>query len=212
MLDQLFMAHCWAGAACFAVLYCTDYLLTLACARMYRSGANRHLVFKSFELTPFYQRDIASLRPVSPRFLFVLAIVASMIVAVWFVAAAENQELPWLWNAYRVLLGALLLAELAIHVRHFGNLVLFAYARHSQGISGRIRYAQWLVYKVSAIQLLGFAAIFAFLFALTDNWFFVGGTVKCLVEALKHWRLAAKHFANLDDPGSDEEVVDAELV
>jgi hypothetical protein len=198
MLDNLLITHLWVGLVLWILLYCSDYALTVCCARMLRSGADTHLVFESYELTPYYQKDIASLRRISPRFLFVLTISCLGIVVLWVISADLQEKLPWYWNMYRLLLGALVLAELAVHARHITNLVLFSHARKSQGVSGQIRYTQWLTYQISAVQIMAFAFIYAFSFCLTGNWFFVGGSLKCCVEAIKHWRLSRKHRAKRD--------------
>jgi hypothetical protein len=195
MLDELFITQPWTGIALWVVLYCSDYAITIACARMLRSGADKHLVLESFELTPYFQKDIASLRRISPRFLLMLLISTSLLVAIWAWAARLAAELPWSWNMYRMFLGALICVELAVHVRHVTNLVMFARARDSKGVSGQIRYAQWVTYQWSSIQIVAFAAVYLFSFGLTMNWFFAGGFVKCFVESLRHWRLYRKHLA-----------------
>ena len=66
MLENLLISHLWVGLVLWIVLYCSDYMMTLICARMWRSGADKHLVFEVFELTPYYQKDIAALRRISP--------------------------------------------------------------------------------------------------------------------------------------------------
>jgi hypothetical protein len=199
MFDNLLITYPWVGLALWIPLYCSDYAITVLCAWMCRSGANTHIVFESFELTPYYQKDIASLRRISPRFLFALTISCLGLLVLWMISADLQEDLPpWSWNIYRLVLGALVLMELAVHVRHITNLVLFFYARKSQGVNGQIRYAQWLTYQLSSVQIMGFAVIYFFSFCLTENWFFVGGSLKCCVVAIQHWRLSRKHRAKRD--------------
>jgi len=119
-----------------------------------------------------------------------------LLTCIWMIAADMRVETAW--NMYRAVLGALILTELAVHVRHFTNLVQLTHARSSQGISGQIRYAQWLTYQISSVQLMGFAVIYALSFCLTENWFFAGGSLKCLAEAIKHWRLSRRHRTDND--------------
>lgn len=63
----------WPTLAFWAVLYISDYVLTVTCARLYRGGIDRNIVFEgSFELNPVFQKDIDSLRWLSPRFIWLL--------------------------------------------------------------------------------------------------------------------------------------------
>src|SRR5262249_29585706 len=78
-----FFDNLWSGLMVWVVLYVSDYSLTLACARLYRQGVCDKIVFEgSFELTPYFQADIDSLRAVSPRFLAALIIGLVYLVAV----------------------------------------------------------------------------------------------------------------------------------
>ena len=196
MLDSVFINHVWIATGVWALLYCSDYALTLACARMYRAGVDKHLVFKHLELTPYYQKDIAELRVFSPRFVLMLGLTSGII---WLTGSLQgwlggSWPLPpnWAQNFYRFLLGGLLLMEAAVHVRHVRNVGLFLYARDSRGIQGRLVYSPWLSYRSSAIELFGFAAVFLMSFLVTSSWFFAGGAFKCIVEGAKHWRLSGR--------------------
>ncbi|MGH9735597.1 MAG: hypothetical protein ACRD8A_13530 [Candidatus Acidiferrales bacterium] len=74
----------WPTLAFWAVLYISDYVLTVTCARLYRGGIDRNIVFEgSSELNPVFQKDIDSLRLLSPRFIWLL-----LLTEVW---------LAWTW-------------------------------------------------------------------------------------------------------------------
>jgi len=193
MLDRLFVDNVWIAIAVWAVVYSSDFVLTMVCARLYRAGANRHVVFESYELTPYYQKDVARVRWISPRFLLMLALTCSAIGLLGYIAhalAASGEVGAWPVDLYRVALGALLLSEAAIHIRHFRNLYLFAALRRPGAAEGRVAYPMRLSYRTSSVEMAGFAALFLFAFGLTQNWFFLGGTLKCLALALSHWRLS----------------------
>src|SRR5215469_7294773 len=103
----------------WGLLYVSDYTLTIACARLYRRQET--IVFEgSYEITPFYQRDIDSLRVVSPRFVFVLCLTLGMLAFLWILN--EQSPAPEL---YQFTLGCLIVVQLAIHIRHLSNLFLF---------------------------------------------------------------------------------------
>ena len=49
--------HAWPGMVLWALLYVSDYALTITCARLYKQ--QQTIAFEgSYEITPFYQRDI----------------------------------------------------------------------------------------------------------------------------------------------------------
>ena len=50
-----------------AALFISDYVLTLACARLYR-GQDKIVFEGSYEITSTDQADVDALRKVSPRF------------------------------------------------------------------------------------------------------------------------------------------------
>jgi hypothetical protein len=104
MLDQLFIENIWFGIAAWVLLYCSDYALTIVSASQYGAGANKHVVFKSLELTPYFQKDVAQLRWISPRFLFALFLSSAALWLVWFLMSYVTTP-AWRWNIYRVLLG-----------------------------------------------------------------------------------------------------------
>ena len=77
-LPEIFLQNLWPWLAIWVVLYISDYTLTLTCARLYQRGVRDKIAFEgSFEITPYYQRDIDSLRLISPR--FILALLASSV-------------------------------------------------------------------------------------------------------------------------------------
>jgi hypothetical protein len=190
MLEKLLTDNFWLVAAIWAGLFCSDYYLTLAAARLYRRGAKEHIVFEgSYELTPYFQKDIDGLRTFSPRFLWGLTMWLLILFISWAMA------IPWLgapW-LFSFVTGTLILLEAAVHLRHGRNLAIFRYASRGEGLmTGRIEYSKVLSLKLSAVELIGFAGLFLFVFLLAGHWFFLGGAVSCLATGLKHWRLAGR--------------------
>ena len=187
LLDNL-----WPGMLVWSVLFISDYSLTLACARLYRRGVQERIVFEgSFEITPYFQSDIDSLKVVSPRFLGAMLLAWVYLAAVWFLA---GQSLPHL---YEFVLGALISSQLAVHVRHFRNLFLFRAIAGTDAVQGRIQYPRPLMLRMSSVELLAFSASFGVLFVFTSSWFLLGGAFACLSLARKHRRLAKKYVANV---------------
>jgi len=92
--------HFWPGMLVWTLLYISDYALTITCARLYRSQETV-IIEGSYEITPFFQRDINSLRVVSPRFVFALLLTLGMLSFLWMLN--EQSPTPELWQFVLVL-------------------------------------------------------------------------------------------------------------
>jgi hypothetical protein len=181
----------WPGLVIWSVLYVSDYAFTITCARLYRSGVNEILVFEgSFELTPYYQRDIDSLKLISPRFIAMLFISGLLLAWIWFLASQSAQEF------YVFMLGFMVLLELAIHVRHVRNLFTFRMLGEPGSVRGRIEYPRPFILRSSSIELFAFSGLFLLLSGFTQSWFVFGGAASCALTALKHRQLARRLLSN----------------
>jgi len=179
----------WLTVAVWTTVYLLDFSLTMRAARLFRGGADRHLGFGgSLELTPMFQRDVDQLRRVSPRFIFFLILSNALLIVLWFLAVGVLSR-PGL---FAFAAGIVILREAPVLMRHARNLSLFRSAQQAGALAGRLDYARWLVLRQSALELLGFALLFLFVFALAGDWFWLGGAVGCAVLAQNHWRLARR--------------------
>jgi hypothetical protein len=182
----------WAGQLGWALLawslaYILDYGSTIASARLYLQGAHEHVIFEgSLELTPAFQNDVDNLRWFSPRF-----------VGSWGLTSAALAGIWWIWVAFlgwtgpmQFLMGAMLLREAAILLRHVRNLLLFRRARSGQELEGSLRYRRPLILYLSAVELWSYAALYAVLSMMLSSWFMAGGAVACAVTGLQHWRMS----------------------
>ena len=175
----------WPGLILWGILYISDYYLTLACARLYRAGVQEKIVLEgSYEITPYFQPDIDSLRRLSPRFLAAFVWTLALLSAIWWFSLQSTPVM------YQAVLGAMLSLESAIHVRHFRNLFLFRASSGSSAVRGRIEYSRTLMLRMSAVELLAFSGLFALVLAFTQSWFVFGGAVGCVVMAAKHLKLS----------------------
>jgi hypothetical protein len=183
------------GLAAWTVLYISDYTLTLKCAKLYRSGVSDKIAFEgSFELNPNFQADIDSLRTWSPRFLAALLVSGVWLTIIWWLSWGSQPGL------YQFALGALILIQLAIHIRHLRNLFLFRVIVSSNAVEGRISYSRQVVLRMSAVEIFAFSALYLVLFAFTQSWFVLGGALACLALALKHLRLGQKYVSGQSTP------------
>ena len=178
----------------WSLFYVSDYALTLKCSRLY--AAQQTIRFEgSYELTPTFQKDIDSLRVVSPRFLFALLLTLGMLGFLWLLN--EQSPAPFLWQ---FILGCLICVQLAVHTRHLRNLLLFRSINSSNSVQGRIEYARGLLLRMSSWECFVVSGFFLVLFGFTRSWFILGGVVQCFVTGIKHYRLASRFQARLPGP------------
>jgi hypothetical protein len=190
-LPNLLFEHAWPGMLVWGLLYVSDYTLTIVCARLY--GRQETIVLQgSYEITPFYQRDINSLRVVSPRFVFMLLLTLGALGFLWILN--ESSPAPELWQFF---LGALIGVQLAVHMRHLRNLVLFRSINHTELVRGHIEYGRSVLLRASSWECFAFSGFFLTLFAFTRSWFILGSAVGCFSLGVKHRRLAGRLHTNL---------------
>src|SRR5215211_7041426 len=189
---QYFLATSpWYGIILWMILYTSDYYLTLYSARGFRE-IGRFQFEGSFELTPQYQNDIDHLRPISKLHIVLLFAYSLLILSVWWITRLSI-SLQW---AYPLYLGMFLLLEVAVHLRHFRNILLIREIRKNGGADGQLTYKKWFSYRISAHELYIFAALFLLVALLTYSLFFLGGATMCYGTAFKHSRLAQKAKLN----------------
>ena len=189
MLLDLFFASPWPGVLLWAALYTSDLLFTMACARLYQEGGRDHIMFEgSFEITPYYQKDVDRLRRFSPRFLLAMAATCTVQAFLWWltIGVAINGYGVFMPDGYLFGLGAMVLVQLTVHVRHLRNYILFRAVAAGDGISGRIEYRRPIMLRLSSVELLAFTVVYAVIFAFTESWFVLGGVVACGALSLNH--------------------------
>jgi len=130
---------------------------------LYCRGASDHFVFEgSYEINPFYQRDIDALRAWSPRFLTMLTVNVLFLWTVWSWSISDFDS-----GLYLIVLGSLLLTELVVHIRHVRNWFLFRTIVRLGGIRGRIEYPRRVMLTMSSLEILSFAGLFTVIFVFT---------------------------------------------
>jgi hypothetical protein len=178
----------WVGISLWVALHISDFALTIVCARMYQSGVRDVLVFEgSFELTPNFEKDIDALRVINPRILLSLLWGIALLTALWWLSRFYLRE------TYEFGLGAMILVQVAVHLRHARNYVLFRKILAGQGIRGRVEYARPAMLEISAAELGCFALVFLLASAVAWSPFLLGGAASCASHAFQHWRLARRH-------------------
>ncbi len=183
--------HIWLALLVWGLIYLSDYLLTIYSARLYQTYLSQYVVFEgSFELTPYFQKEVNALQWVSFRFWTVWILSLILIWLVWFLAVIALKS-PWIFSlAY----GALFLREASVHLRHARNLALSLVSRASGGLEGQLKYSRRLILKMSALELFSFAAFCLVITLVLGSWFFLGGVISCLYSGVQHWLMSRKQF------------------
>lgn len=185
-MSDFLLNGAWTGPLLWAALYVSDYFLTIACARSYQAQ-DKIVIEGSYEITPLFQADVNALRLVSPRFIVALLASTGYLVLVRSFTEASFS------NLYVGVLGAMILIQATVHMRHLRNWFLF---KKSIGfIRGRLEYPRGIAIRVSALELLLFSGLYAFLFLATESTFVLGGAIACGVLSMNHYRLARRHDA-----------------
>ncbi len=183
MLGNLLVDNVWFTMAFWSALYVSDYSLTLWASRLYQADAKEHVVLKgSLEITPYFQEDVDESKTMSIRFIRALIFTVLAISLAWLLTV-RLANLP---QVFSVLMGSLILLEATAHIRHVRNIVFLRTLKNMHSMKGTIEYPRWLSLKLSSVEIIGFAALFLFVFLISGDWFFIGGVASCLLTGLKH--------------------------
>ncbi len=185
MLDLLvynpgLLALLWGG------MYIFDYASTLWLAKTYRTTFSRYVVYEhGVELNPNFEKEIATQRGFSPKFIILLLLVVVIILL--------SPVVSYLLTEF--LAGALLLTWSFVNARHLRN---YAYAwfirQKPDALAGRQEQSYWFMQKMLSAEAGVFALLYLFLAVLTFRLFFLAGAVTCLAVCLRSYRLANRKF------------------
>lgn len=189
MFEQILSRHLWLVLILWGMIYLSDYYLTIYSAYLYQTHLKKYIIFEgSFELTPYFQKDVNALRWISPRFLALWALSLILLGLIWFITV-RLLGAPWLFS---LVFGSLFLREVVVHLRHLRNLVLSLFTRAAGGLKGQIEYSRWLILKLSALEIFNFAGLFLLISLALGSWLFLGGAISCFYTSLQHWLMAKK--------------------
>jgi hypothetical protein len=188
-MDAVLERAWWAPAAIWATLYLSDYVLTHVGRHLYGALQGRYLQFESYELNPMWQKTIESGRWCSTRFAVALVLTTAAIAWSGFLASGP-WETPGQGHQVRMatsaVIGAALLLEAAVHMRHARNLVMFRSLLAAKDVEGLLRYPRWLSYQQSSVDFGVFAVLFLLIAIVDQSAFCLGGAVATLWIALRH--------------------------
>ncbi|TMA71166.1 MAG: hypothetical protein E6J67_23520 [Deltaproteobacteria bacterium] len=179
----------WAPAAIWAALYSSDYILTHLGRRLYGALQGRYIQIESYELNPFWQKTIEAGRWWSTRFAVALTLSTGAVAWAGFLTSG-GWETPGQGSRVRMVMsaavGAGLLLEAVVHMRHVRNVVLFRSLAVANDVEGVLRYPRWLSYQQSSVELGTFAGLFFLIAVIDRSAFCLGGGFATLWTALRH--------------------------
>ncbi|MEP6985298.1 MAG: hypothetical protein ABI970_06865 [Chloroflexota bacterium] len=159
------------------ILYIADYYLTLYGRRLWHQNAKDLLTFQgSYELNPYYQRDVDANKRVSRRFIFMLVFGILWMLLMWGATHYMNIS-----QVFPAAVGFLILMEVIVLSGHVQNIRLFKSASITGAIEGHISYARWVSMDASAWKFGYWGVFFLVVALLMGNWFFCGWRIILLV-------------------------------
>ena len=173
-------------------VYAADYYLTLYGRQLWLKNAQAFLRFQgSYELNPYYQKDVDANKRVSRRFIFMLVFGLIWMTFAW--GATRYLNIPQVFPAW---VGYLILMEVVALSSHVQNIRLFKSAAISGAVEGQISYARWVSMDGTGWKFAYWGLIFLIIALLMNNWFFAGGMFSCTVEFFRFRRYGQRLKVN----------------
>ncbi len=170
------------------IVYPADYYLTIYGRRLWLKNAQPFFTFAgSYELNPYYQKDIDAERLVSRRFIFMLAFGVVWMILVW--GATHYLNITQVFSAG---VGYLVLMEVVVISSHVQNIRLFKMTAVAGAVEGHMRYSRWVSIDATAWKYGYWALVFLVLALLNTNWFLAGGAVSCLSIFIRYRRYSLR--------------------
>lgn len=190
MFETWLVESAWGGPLVASLLLVVDYVLTIVGARSYRKHVAPYFAHEgSFELNPYYEKDVDRLRWFSGRLVAASAILALALLAIrWLDRSLETYPL-----AYSFALGIVILRAVPVYVRHFRMLYLARTIRSEKRLEGRVWYPRPFSLRLSAFEFAAFAGIYLLMFLLRFDVIMLGGAVGCLAVAFRQLRKARRY-------------------
>jgi len=187
MMISFLVANPLITALIWAVMYIFDYSATIWFARLYRQSLNRHFTYEGgVEMNPVFEKDVANLRLISPRFVFLLTLMSLMLILF-----GSFEPINPLVGSFEFLIGAFLLLWTFIDLRHLRNFYFHLHLKNRpQSVDGHIKQSYWLNQRLISYDAFMFSFVYGLGWLASGQQFFLGGAFVCLLLALRHFLLA----------------------
>ncbi|MCC6612615.1 MAG: hypothetical protein IT320_03995 [Anaerolineae bacterium] len=185
-IDNTISANVAICIVLWAVIYTSDFALTMIGAHLYRRYVSEHVdTGGSYELNPILRRDVDRQRLMSPRFLILLILTVLYLL---FVADFFKDV-----QFFVLVIGMLYLIEVPVHFRHFQNIRLSLMLRSDPTLAqGHIAYKRVLSYKLLALDFVFYGVLWLIFALANSSIFFLGGALGCLIEVVRFYWLGQR--------------------
>ena len=205
MVDQTLLAWAPIAGVLSVAAYFVDYVLTQRTAKAYLSIRHIYAVDGPSDTQPAWVAASESSR-IPDRVVFNAVVLLGLMGVLWLFAHAIelNPRLPSGLAAtfFGTSSGVILLVQAAALMSHFGNLVQFRALRHPGAATGQIVMSTWLGLRVASIRYVSWAVLWLVLAVISQQGFFVGGSVGSLIVAMRSRNRAASTRMALASQGS----------
>ncbi len=201
MIDRVLFDWAPAAIAGVVAIFLADYFLTHLGARASQNVRERWSVEGSYEMNPTWERQIDSGRWFSwrvPAVALLLAVtLGSMRVLLapdggWFALGLNVGLDAGLAPAvFGFAVGLILLLQVPVLYAHATNLQTFRDLADPIAAEGGVRYRRWFIYRQGAGHFLRFAVLWLVLWLPSQQAFFLGGVVSCVLFARRLAQLGA---------------------
>jgi hypothetical protein len=178
LIERLLLTNVWFAIALGVIFYIATYLLGLYEIYLYNTGAKDFIVIPNrYDLTPDRQAAITQRRWFNWKLAAILVVMSIGIGLAWQISIGQYARS----DVFSVLIGGLLLLEIADAAQRIRNIILFYNAPKAGNAKGKIEYSRRLVYSQAFFEMYIFATIYLFVFFTTGSWLFFGGGITCIV-------------------------------
>jgi len=188
MLIDILVGNPWLVAVSWGVLSIFDFTATMIYSKVYRESLSANITYEGgMEMNPVFEKDVQRLRWFSPRY------VISMLGTALLIIVVGNWSSP-LW--FELLAGAALLLVLITDLRHIENLSIVWFMKSDPtGFKGKIEQSYALSQRRVAVGTFNIGLLYLFVFLLVWRVFFLGGTVICVLFAIRHLLLSKRKMS-----------------
>ena len=196
MIDRVLFD--WAPLTVVAVVvaFLADYVLTHLGARASQRVRERWSVEGSYEMNPVWERQIDSGRWFSWRVPAVALLLAVLLGSMRILLAPDvsgidlgDAGLGFEPAIFGFTVGLIALLQVPVLYAHATNLQTFRDLADRTAAEGGVRYRRWFAYRQGAGHFIRFAAIWLALWLPSQQAFFLGGMVGCLLFGQRLYRL-----------------------
>ena len=186
MLERLLLQSPWVAVVVAALAFAAEQYATIYESHLYHLSVEASLTYEGlYRLSPQQQAILARQRLISGRLLAILAVLIVGVYSAWW-ALTQQIDRP---DVFLLLMGGLVLSELAELSWSYRQIMFFREVRRRGGLQGQIKLTRQLSVMSRVFDQYAFVMLYLVLFLLTGSWMLLGGAVACFVSSrrLRDW-------------------------